>query len=253
MSADDINWRRVGRAAPADRLDWRPHRGSAARPGLAEHVAGGRGRPQAVVRVLSYRRGAGTVKRTAAYLTRKAGERFVIEGDIELSGRDALLDVIDDWSRDFTARVNGRDAVHLELSAPPGYDRERVFAAIRAFAEAMFGERHQYVLVEHRDTPHPHAHLLLKLQASNGRHLDPRKADLAAWRRAFALAACREGVPLAASSCRERGVEPRGVSRAILEVGRRPNILSFKASQRWVDDPEPVLGVDRSDERELGM
>lgn len=250
MSADDLSWRRIGRAAPPDRLDWRPHRGSSARPGIiGERVAAGGSRPQAVVRILSYRRGVDAVGRTAAYLTRKAGERFVIEGDIELAGRDSLLDVIHDWSRDFTTRINGRDAVHLELSAPPGNDRDRVFAATRAFAQAMFGEEHQFVLSEHRDTAHPHAHLLLKLQASNGRHLDPRRAELATWRQAFARAACREGVPLAASSCRARGVEPVGVGRAVLEVRRRG--LAVEASERWVDEPEPPFGIDRSDDREL--
>lgn len=251
MSTDDISWRRIGRKAPPDHLDWRPHRGAAARAGMAERVAAGRGHPEAVVRVLSYRRGAGAVGGTAAYLTRKAGERFVIEGDIELSGRAALRDVIDDWSRDFTVRANGRDAVHLELSAPPGHDRDRVFAAIRAFARTMFGDRHQYVLAEHRDTPHPHAHLLLKLHASNGRRLDPRKADLAAWRQAFARAACREGVPLSASSCRIRGVKPRGVSRAVHELRGRGVKLSVDASQRWIDEPDRVRGIDPGDELEL--
>lgn len=249
MSSDDISWRRVGRPSPADRLDWRPHRGSAARPGMSERLGAGRTPPQAVVRVLSYRRGAGAVARTAAYVTRKAGERFVIEGDLELTGRDALLDAIGDWSRDFTARANGRDAVHLELSAPPGHDRDRVFAAVRAFAEATFGERHQYVLADHRDTPHPHAHLLVKLRGSDGRQLDPRKGELAQWREAFAKAACREGVPLAASSCRERGVKPRGMSRAALEVRRRGTELAAEWPRTGVGRIEPAdLPVEEAGE-----
>ena len=106
------------------------------------------------------------------------------------------------------------------------------------------------MLAEHRDTPHPHAHLLLKLHASNGRHLDPRKADLAAWRQAFARAACREGVPLAASSCRTRGVQPRGDSRAVHELRRRGVIHWVEASHRWAEGPDRIRGIDRGDELE---
>ena len=237
---DDLSWRKVGRAKldrPSSRptLRKQPPPAAASRPiSVAERVRIAQRLPQAVVKVLSYRRGRDAVARTAAYVIKKAGGDFVVEGDIAVAGDAARAALVRDWERDFTTRKNGRDVMHVEMSAPPGSDRDRLFAAARAFAAATFGPNHQYALAEHRDTEHPHCHLLVKLRGHDGCALDPRKRDLETWRRSFAEAARAEGLMLDASPRAVRGVARRGVSRAVLEARRRGKVVARQPHEPYV-------------------
>lgn len=237
---DDLSWRKVGRAKP-DRPSSRPIPRKQPPPAaatcpisVAERVRIAQRLPQAVVKVLSYRRGHDAVARTAAYVIKKAGGEFVVEGDIAVAGDAARGALVRDWERDFSTRKNGRDVMHMEMSAPPGSDRDRLFAAARAFAAATFGPNHQYALAEHRDTKHPHCHLLVKLRGHDGRALDPRKRDLETWRKGFAEAARAEGLMLDASPRAVRGVARRGVSRAVLEAQRRGKVPARQPHEPYV-------------------
>lgn len=226
MSAEDpLSWQRKGRAGHADPPPLPQARRNASDIGIAERVRIARGYPQAVVRVLSYRSGHDAVRRTLAYVTSKSEGRFVVEGDVEVEGAESQRTLLRDWMRDFGMRAGGRDVVHLELSAPPDSDRDSVFAAARAFAAGTFGATHQYALAEHRDTAHPHCHLVLKLRGYNGRALDPRKSDLARWRAAFAACARDQGLALASSPRAERAAPRVHVSRAIVALRRRGIIV----------------------------
>lgn len=223
---ETISWRRTGRVAPDERLG-KSGRVGARRPtvSLGEQLRIDRGVPQAVLRVLSYRHGAAAVRQTAAYVTAKSAERFVIEGDIEVEGAGERCAIVAEWAADFGAHARARDAAHLELSAPPGSDRARLFAAARAFAEETFGATHRYILAEHRDTAHPHAHLIVKLRGYDGRQFDPRKSDLACWRERFAACARAQGLELGASPRSARGVTRQGLSRAAIQRQRREAAL----------------------------
>lgn len=212
--AGDLSWRRTGRTAPDEAIDFR-WRAAARRAtlGADERVRIARGVPQAVIRILSYRSGRDAVARTAAYVTAKADERFVIEGDVEVAGADERLVIIGEWAADFAERRHSRDAVHIELSAPPGSPRAALVGAARAFADETFGATHRYLLAEHRDTAHPHVHLVVKLRGYDGRQLDPRKADLARWRERFASRARDAGLELACSPRAARGLPPARAAR----------------------------------------
>ena len=233
---ETISWRRTGRVAPDERLG-KSGRAGARRPpvSVGEQLRIDRGVPQAVLRVLSYRHGAAAVRQTAAYVTAKSGERFVIEGDIEVDGAGERCAIVAEWAADFGSHSRARDAAHFELSAPPGSDRAKLFAAVRAFANETFGATHRYILAEHRDTAHPHAHLIVKLRGYDGRQLDPRKGDLACWRERFAACARAEGLELGASPRSARGVTRKGVSRAAVEQRRRETALAAHdgARSRW--------------------
>jgi hypothetical protein len=240
MTDDPIRWRKVGREATKGRPDKvlgvrrRPKPAAPSAPPLsvAARVRIARGTPQAVVKVLSYRRGLDAVRSTAAYVVGKAGHRFVVEGDIEVSGQDARNGMVRDWSRDFSGRKNGRDVVHMEMSAPPGADRDKLFAAARSFVATTFGPNHQYALAEHRDTKHPHCHLLVKLRGHDGRQLDPRKRDLSQWREAFAAAARAQGLDLDASPRAARGVARKSQSRVMVALRRRGRMLDVDRAEK---------------------
>ncbi len=241
MSADDdIDWRRKGRvgrreplpkvkarrtARPAQSSTGTAEGGGTARPrrklSVRQRVQIAKRGPQAVLKVLSYRQGRSQVLRTLAYALKKAEYRYVREGDELVEDRGSLLPMVDEWEADFSERANGRDALHMEVSAPAGSDRDIVFAAARAFIDETFSANHQYALAEHRDTKHPHVHILVKMRGHDGKMLNPRKADLQAWRERFAEKARERGLNLQASSRALRGVGRKGKSQAVYQMKKR--------------------------------
>lgn len=231
-TGEPLSWRRRGRTSNGPPLPGASSRtrqtgGSGASAlSVADRVRIARtaGTPQAMVRVLAYRRGRDAAWRTMTYVARKSDYRFVVEGDVLLEGPAVLASTLDDWARDFSPRVNARDLVHFEVSVPPGNPRDPVYRAARSFADRSFGETHQYVLAEHRDTKHPHCHVLLKLKGHDGRMLDPRKHELGRWRVAFAEAAREEGLALEASPRVARGVVRRTPPQAIYQLRRRGDV-----------------------------
>lgn len=237
--ADDLDWRHRGRAGPDPSFpSLRTAPTSAAAPlSVGGRLRIARGMPQAVLKVLSYRRGADAVRRTLAYIAGKAGDRIVVEGDLMVEGKEARAALLADWSRDFSTRTNGRDVAHLEVSAPPGSDRAKLHAAARAFATETFGATHQFALAEHRDTAHPHCHMLVKLKGHDGRMLDPRKATLARWRETFAKAARAQGLLLDASPRMARGAPPRSRSRSRIAIDQRGASASNDAAQQQRQRP----------------
>lgn len=231
MSDEKLSWRRRGRTAAEPRQRAAPGRrpipspggaGASARLTVAERVriARGAAAPQAVCKILKFRRGQEAVRRTLAYVLSKADWAYVVDGDAEVKGKASAAAMLDDWKTDFSTRANGRDVMHMEVSAPPGYDRDAVFAAARAFAAEAF-EGRQYALAEHRDTKHPHCHLVVKLMGDDGRSLNPRKGDLNRWRERFAHHARANGLALEASSRAARGVGRKGVSQPVFQLRRR--------------------------------
>ena len=69
---------------------------------------------------------------------------------------------------------------------PAGTDAIAVKDSARAFAIETFGDNHDYVFVQHLDDKHPHVHLTVRSLGHDGKRLNPRKADLQAWRERFA-------------------------------------------------------------------
>src|SRR5260370_1313831 len=83
-------------------------------------------------------------------------------------------------------RRDGSLSINIILSMPAGTDAVAVKDSARAFAIETFGYNHDYVFVQHLDDKHPHVHLTVQSLGHDGRRLNPRKADLQAWRERFA-------------------------------------------------------------------
>lgn len=99
--------------------------------------------------------------------------------------------------------------------------------AVRAFAIETFGGRHDYVFVQHLDDEHPHVHLTVRSLGYDGKRLNPRKGDLAAWREQFAGELRLRGVEAEATPRRARGKvrkAERGVVRMIRKRGEQPRV-----------------------------
>ena len=187
-----------------------------------------RRRPEVMVKVTGCARGFRGLKEHLAYITRNgklAGER---ENGERIEGTTEVRDLAEEWWADGAGRRKStRDTINLILSMPPGTDPKAVAEAARAFAQKTFGGDYDYLLAHHNhDTDpkrpeNPHAHLTIKTRGRQGQSLNPRKADLQAWREGFAVELRARGVIAEATPRRTRGVVRKGQRQAIRHMNAR--------------------------------
>lgn len=219
MSDDDV-WRlpptqygrdiRLGRdrAAPHGPSDAKVRSGDAATK-----------TPEAVVKLTGRARGvAGHLLAQFDYITRNGSLPAETHDGECITERARLLSLHDDWLLANAVDGRGRDAanaaqsVALTLSMPPGTPPGRVEAAARRWAQDTFAGTHDWVMVRHDDTGHPHVHIAVRAVGADGRRLAPGPADLQQWRERFALELRRLGVEAEATPriarSRLRAVDP---------------------------------------------
>lgn len=201
MSDDDV-WRlpptqhgrdlRLGRDRAAPPLP----SGAEARPGGAAAKT-----PEAVVKLTGRARGvAGHLLAQFDYITRNGTLPAETQNGERITERARLLALHDDWLLANAADGRGRDAANaaqsiaLTLSMPPGTPPAQVEAAARRWAQDSFAGTHDWVMVRHDDTEHPHVHIAVRAVGADGRRLAPGPADLQRWRERFALELRRLGV-----------------------------------------------------------
>ena len=121
--------------------------------------------------------------------------------------------------------VGTKLAFNIILSMPPGTPPEAVLNAAKKFARENFANRYRYAMVLHTNDEawnkkhnpryenekdhgkHPHVHLVVKADHEYaGQRLNPRKADLRAWREDFAKYLIEEGVFATATRRDDRGL-----------------------------------------------
>ena len=127
-----------------------------------------------------------------------------------ISGRSAVRALVDDWSAialaDSRRRATTPFSVSVVLSMPANTDSATVRDAARAFAREVFADRFDYAFALHTDAEHPHVHLAVRALGDQGERLNPKKADLEAWRQVFAQALRDRGVEAEATPRRARGI-----------------------------------------------
>lgn len=137
-----------------------------------------------------------------------------------------------------------RHTLNIVLSMPFGTDKEGVQAAARDFAEHHFAGNHPYVMAAHVDDSNPlhrdassksvkagkplnpHVHLIVLMRGRNGVRLNPRKADLIAWREVFAQKLRNRGINAAASNRQLRGAG-RGRPAPVVAMHERGVVPAF--------------------------
>jgi hypothetical protein len=165
------------------------------------------------------------------------------EGELEIETDDGRRlqekgfekGLIQDWDLDLEAhreqskwaRDRGRKPpklVHnLVFSMPARTPPEKVYAAVRKFAEEKFALQHRYAMVLHTDGANPHVHVVVKAVSEQGQRLNIRKATLREWRLDFA------------QYLRELGVAANATERAVRGASRRPKKDGiFRAMRRGV-------------------
>jgi hypothetical protein len=143
------------------------------------------------------------------------GKHRMLETDDgeRIADKAAASRLVEDWDLDldeltgmvyFPTRHKPRKLVHkLLFSMPAGTSPDKLLAAVRAFAREAFGFDHRYALALHTDEPHPHVHLVLRVENRECVRLNIRKAILHSWRQLFARHLRAQGV--AAKATRRAG------------------------------------------------
>ncbi len=196
--------------------------GAASRARLARVV---RRAPEVMVKVTGRTRDAAHLASHLSYITRNGQLPAEGRDGWEVAGRGEVTALARDWSApemlDSRRRRDSPFSVGLILSMPAGTDALALRDAARAFAAAEFAEEHDYLLVLHTDTAHPHVHLTVRARSDLGPRLSPKKTDLEAWRQAFAQALRERGVEAEATPRRARGVTRKPERPALRRLRER--------------------------------
>ena len=183
------------------------------------------------------------------------------EGQV-LAGTEAIDDRMRSWVEDEelyqqtgAGRPSDRLARRFIVSTPPGTDPEALKKAVRDFTEAEFKSRgFEFIWTIHTDKAHPHAHVLIKNRAADGKRLHYSNQELRAMRERFCVIAQNYGIDLNATSRAVRGrtkrakpiervyQEQRG-SQHIYEKYRIEEFVKALKEGRDLDEPELMKKV----------
>ena len=181
--------------------------------------------PEVMVKITGRTRDPGHLLAHLDYITRHGDLEAEDRDGMILSGRDEVRALALDWGAaamsDPRWRANSPVSLSIVLSMPAATDAVAMRDAARTFAYETFGDRFDYAFVLHTDTGHPHVHLAVRALGDDGRRLNPKKADLAAWREGFARALCDRGVEAEATPRRARGVTRKPERTAVRRIGDR--------------------------------
>lgn len=166
--------------------------------------------PEVMVKITGRTRDGGHLAAHLDYISRN-GELALEGPDGErLQGRGEVRTLARDWTQELAMEPGRRrDApvsLSIVLSMPAGTEAFRLHDAARAFAADIFGDRFPYVFALHDEGRHPHVHLTVRMLGRDGERLNPRKADLQAWREHFARTLRDRSVEAEATPRRARGV-----------------------------------------------
>lgn len=198
--------------------------------------------PEVLVKISGSGKSQGHLLAHMTYISRNgklAGEN---ERGEKIEGTDEVNELFEQWGFDAKNSEKTRaKSVHIVLSMKKGTDPNAVLWAARKFALEKFAENHQYFMVLHTDTDHPHVHLAVKAQGFDMTWLKRSKADLQEWREIFAARLREQGIQAEATPRRARGVVQKGKTQPMHHIGRdkdkknSPRSMGSTVIQRKVD------------------
>jgi type IV secretory pathway VirD2 relaxase len=181
--------------------------------------------PEVMVKITGRTKSVAHLKSHLAYITRNGELDAETEQGATLAGRSGLKDLQQGWEDDSgldnKRRRDSSLSINIVLSMPAGTDAIAVKDSARAFAIETFGHNRDYVFVQHLDDKHPHVHLTVRSLGHDGKRLNPRKADLQAWRERFAGELRLRGIEAEATPRRTRGRVRKADRGAVLALRKR--------------------------------
>jgi relaxase-like protein len=195
--------------------------------------------PEVMVKVTGGGRTAGAVAAHLAYISH-LGELDLDTDRGERVAEDGQKDLLKSWHLELSAGqyrpsrgektgVAGIKLVHnITLFTPSPTPSEAVLAAAQEFAREKFGFRHPYALALHTHQRHPHVHLVVRAEGTDGQRLHIDKAMLREWREDFAQAMRSQGIAANATPRSVRGQTKRADRNRNFRANRRPDVRTFR-------------------------
>ena len=181
--------------------------------------------PEVMTKITGFSKGANNIAPHILYISREGELELESDRGIVFNGKDEVEYAYSKWVDDLNnfpteGKKPSREVMHLMLSMPEGTNADKVKDAARNFAKKTFSENHEYLFALHTDTSHPHVHLAVKMLGHDQSRLNPRKADLQAWREGFAMELRNVGVRAVASNRRTRGVTKKATHGAVWHIDK---------------------------------
>lgn len=181
--------------------------------------------PEVMVKITGRTRDGGHLARHLDYISRNGALALEGPDGERLPGRAEVRELARDWAEELAMEPGRRrDApvsLSVVLSMPAGTEAFRLHDAARAFAADVFGDRFPYVFALHDEGRHPHVHLTVRMLGRDGERLNPRKADLQAWREGFARALRDRSVEAEATPRRARGMARKAERTSVRKMRER--------------------------------
>ncbi|TGU46754.1 hypothetical protein EN795_31100 [bacterium M00.F.Ca.ET.152.01.1.1] len=155
----------------------------------------------------------------------------------------AAAAIFEEWRPQFSGRER-RNAYHLLFSARAGTDAQAIMAAARAVLEERAPGR-KFVLAHHAETKHVHIHAMVQARSADGERLTFYKADLHAWREAYAEKAREHGIAM---------VETRRYDHAMSRPYTKEHAGAYKRAQhdpRYQVSDKTVARVEDKRQRRM--
>lgn len=219
--------------------------------------------PEVMVKISGGGKGMRQINAHLSYISRNGRIALEDQEGTTTGDRRELVALSESWQNGgFPIPIDGpvREAFNIVLSMPEGTDEVALLRAARDFAAKTFAN-HQYAMALHTfDTDpdpmparHPHVHLVVKARGLDGARLNPRRADLQAWRETFARALGEHGIEAVATPRRLRQQPVRGQKIASLKSGER--IRGVKRRGHKLRDADPQFNdlleaLSESDDRD---
>lgn len=218
--------------------------------------------PEVLVKVTGRKKGAEHLGAHLSYIGRN-GEIAIETRDGELiSDKSEVEQIAQEWSDALYWRERATvSGVAMVFSMPEGINPDTVRQAVRAAADRMIGDNHDYVMALHTDTPRPHVHLTVQAEGLDGQRFDPRREDLFNFREAFAEELRSRGVECEATPRWTRGQGRAGTSMALAQmrekirrgVSRQPTEADLRQAREALEiakgKAESPVFVTRAKER----
>jgi len=181
--------------------------------------------PEVMVKVTGRTRDPGHLHAHLDYISRNGALELEERDGTLLGGRAAVKELAEDWSdaalADSRRRSNTPFSISIVLSMPAETEPVALRDAARDFARQVFADRFDYAFVLHTDVGHPHVHLTVRALGDHGERLNPKKADLEAWRQVFAQTLRDRGVEAEATPRRARGVTRKAEATPLRKIRER--------------------------------
>jgi hypothetical protein len=193
-----------------------------------------------MIKVSGGGKSVGAVAAHFRYIDRRGGLEIETDEGERIQGKSVERELLEDWGLnleepDLNGTYSGLPGrrptklVHnIVFSMPRGTPPDKLFAAVRHFAQEKFALEHRYAMVLHTDHDHPHVHLVLKAVSEQGKRLNIRKATLREWRRDFAQALREHGVEANATERAVRGERRTHKTDGIYRAMRRGDSTHFE-------------------------